>query len=611
MNTKRFSRYKNNSSMSSNNYCADMPPRIFDLLEYYNAHYGNKSCLFAYKQKGQWVKYSGKDIANMVETVSMSLIQLGVQKNDKVAIMVDSNPHWNVIDFAIQQVGGIVVPLHTNIGSADLAYIINHCKPKAFFVRDKGMIDKLVKANGGVCPEIIISIGQADKAIAYDHLTELVQGKPELREALKVAMKEVTPDDIATIVYTSGTTGEPKGVMLSHGNIVSNMAYNVDCVPRIDRAVSHLPLSHIFERWIQYIRIYCGIEIYYAENVATVLRDVQTLRANSFSTVPRVIEKMYEYFLQCGERKKGIKKKLFYKAVEIANKYDETGNSVGLGTKLKIAWIRRFLDEDIRNVFGGELVFITSGSASIKPHLVKFFSALGFPAEEGYGMTETSPTISSTNLPLGKIKAGSVGLPCGNLDVKIDEVTKEILVKGPSVMKGYYHDEEKTKAVFDSEGYFHTGDMGEFDDDGFLFIKGRINDMFKTSMGVFVVPASIEEKLCESPYISKALVVGEGQRFVASIIVPDFQLLSAWCKNQGMQFDSVEQMVEDTGVKKFMEKEVNACNATLGSKVRVRRFKLIGQDWTVENGELTPSYKVRRKVIMKNHEEMVASLFNV
>lgn len=606
---KLFPRSKRNSLVNGSDHCTDLPPRIFDLLEYYNAHYGNKSCLFAYKQKGQWVKYTGKDIAKMVETVGLSLIHLGVQKNDRVAIMVDSNPHWNVIDFAIQQVGGIVVPLHTNIGLSDLSYIINHCSPKAFFVRDKGLIDKLIKANGGVCPEIIISIGHADKAIDYDHLSELVQGKPELRKALKVAMEGVAPDDIATIVYTSGTTGEPKGVMLSHGNIMSNMAYNIDCVPRIERAVSHLPLSHIFERWIQYIRIYCGIEIYYAENVATVLRDVQTLRANSFSTVPRVIEKMYEYFLQSGERKKGIKKKLFYKAVEIANKYDETGNSVGLGTKLKVAWIRRFLDEDIRNVFGGELVFITSGSASIKPHLVKFFSALGFPAEEGYGMTETSPTISSTNLPLGKIKAGSVGLPCGNLDVKIDEVTKEILVKGPSVMKGYYHDEEKTKAVFDSEGYFHTGDMGEFDDDGFLFIKGRINDMFKTSMGVFVVPAFIEEKLCESPYISKALVVGEGQRFVASIIVPDFQLLSAWCKNQGMQFDSVEQMVEDTRVKKFMEKEVNACNATLGSKVRVRRFKLIDHDWTVENGELTPSYKVRRKVILEKSRSVVDHLF--
>ena len=606
---KLFSRSKKNSLVTGSDYCADFPPRIFDLIEYYNAHYGNKSCLFAYKQKGQWVKYSGKDIANMVETVSMSLIQLGVQKNDRVAIMVDSNPHWNVIDFAIQQVGGIVVPLHTNIGPTDLSYIINHCKPKAFFVRDKGLMDKVIKANGGVCPEIIISIRPADGAIAYDHLAELVQGKPELKEALKVAMEGVVPDDIVTIVYTSGTTGEPKGVMLSHGNIVSNMAYNVNCVPRIERAVSHLPLSHILERWIQYIRIYCGIEVYYAENVATVLRDVQAIRANSFSTVPRVIEKMYEYFLQCGERKKGINRKLFYKAVEIANKYDETGNNVGLGTKLKVAWLRRFLEEDIRNVFGGELVFITSGSASLKPHLVKFFSALGFPAEEGYGMTETSPTISSTNLPLGKIKAGSVGLPCGNLDVKLDEETKEILVKGPSVMKGYYMDEEKTKSMFDAEGYFHTGDMGEFDSDGFLYIKGRINDMFKTSMGVLVAPSFIEEILCKSPYISKALVVGEGQRFVASIIVPEFQVLSAWCENQGMQFDSVGQMVEDTRVKKFMEKEVNACNATLSSKMRVHRFKLIDHDWTVENGELTPSYKLRRKVIIERNRSVVDYLF--
>ena len=224
-------------------------------------------------------------------------------------------------------------------------------------------------------------------------------------------------------------------------------------------------------------------------------------------------------------------------------------------------------------------------------------------------MTETSPTISSTNLPQGKIKAGSVGLPCGNLDVRIDEATKEILVKGPSVMKGYYRDEEKTKAVFDSEGYFHTGDMGEFDSDGFLFIKGRINDMVKTSMGVFVVPSFIEEKLCESPYISQALAIGEGQRFVAAIIVPDFQLLSAWCAKQGMQFDSVEQMVEDARVNKFMEKEVNVCNATLGSKVRVRRFRLLDHDWTVEDGELTPSYKLRRKVVLEKNRKVVDSLF--
>lgn len=608
---KLFPRSKKNSLVKESDYCEDIPSRIFDLITYYNTHHSHKSCMFACKEKGQWVKYSGKDIAGMVETVGMALLYLGVQKGDRVAIMANSNPKWNIVDFAIQEIGGIVVPLHTSIGQTDLTYIISHCKPKVVFVKDEGEIDKMIdKENGGgYCLEKIISMEFTKRTITYDGLATLVQARPELKETLKKATEQVTPDDIATIVYTSGTTGVPKGVMLSHWNIMSNIANYANNVPRIDRAVSHLPLSHILERSLQYTRIYCGVGVYYAENAVTLIRDVQEIHANSFSTVPRVIEKAYDYFRKSGNKKKGFDKKLFYKALELADNFDETGKSASPISKLAMVLARKYLYKDIRNVFGGELVFVSSGGASLKPQLVKFCAAFGFPVVEGYGLTETSPIIASNNMMHGQIKAGSVGLPCANLDVKIDEKTKEILVKGSSVMKGYYHDEEKTKAVFDSEGYFHTGDMGEFDSDGFLYIKGRINDMFKTSMGVFVVPSFIEEKLCESPYISKALVIGEGQRFVASIIVPDFQLLSTWCAKQGMRFDSVGQMVEDMRVKKFIEKEVNVCNATLGSKVRVHRFKLLDHDWTVENGELTPSYKIRREVIIEKNRSVIDNLF--
>ncbi|MBO4282556.1 MAG: long-chain fatty acid--CoA ligase [Bacteroidales bacterium] len=588
-----------------------MPQRIFDLLAYYTTHYGHKDCLFAHKEKGVWVKCSGQWVIETTDAVSMALIQMGVQKGDRVALMIDSGPQWNVIDFGIQQLGAIVVPIHLNIGRDGLAHILSHCHPKAIFVRDGSLIRHTLDIIRPIIPQDrIISMAPAEDFLPFDTFLRTGQNRPDLREALEKAEGEVLPDDTASIIYTSGTSGVPKGVMLSHGNIMSNIAHYVNDVPRIDRSVSHLPLSHIFERSVQYARIYCGIEICYAESKASIVRDVIELKANSFSTVPRVLERMYDYVVQKGETLKGVKKRLFQWAVRLADNFDETGKHSNALYRCKMALADHWVYKDIREMFGGNLVFINSGGALLHPHLVKFFTAIGIPVGIGYGLTETSPTISSTRLTQGLVKAGAVGHPCRNLDVKIDEATNEILVKGPSVMKGYFMDEEKTRLAFDEEGYFHTGDKGWIDSDGFLFLTGRIKDIFKTSMGKYIVPEAIENKLCESAYISNAMVTGEGQRFAAALVVPDFQQLKLWCRQQGITFCSVEEMLGDKRVQKLIEDDVSACNNTLGSTERVQRIRLLDHEWTVESGELTPSFKIRRNVIQENNKELIKSLFD-
>lgn len=587
-----------------------MPPRVFDLLSYYAAQYGYKDCLFAKKENGKWAKHSVRSVISASESLAMALISMGIEKGDRVAILADSDPRWNIIDFAVLQAGGVVVPIHINIGQSDLKYIIAHCQPKAIFIKDKDLIEKIADILVPfISEERIVSVKNDENVVTFDRLVGMVQDKPLLQEALKTRKESVSPNDIASIIYTSGTSGTPKGVMLSHHNIMTNVAHYTNYVPRIERVVSHLPLSHIFERSIVYARIYCGIAIHYAESQATIIRDVIDIKANSFSTVPRVLERMYDYVVQVGKKKKGLKRKLYNWALDLANNYDETSYPTAKKHPIKFFVAKRTVFKEIRELFGGRLVFISSGGAPLRPQLVKFCAAMDFPIVEGYGLTETSPMISLNRLVHGKIKAGSVGLPCNNLDVKIDETSEEILVKGSSVMMGYYKDEERTKAAFDEKGYFHTGDKGMFDDEGFLFIKGRLSDTFKTSMGKFIVPSVIEATLCDSPFIGKALVVGEGQRYAAALIVPDFQQLSLWCREKGIAFDSLEKMTEDHQIKKLLEQEVHKCNGKLGSAETVRRFKIVNHDWTVESGELTPSLKIRRHFIIDNNKEAIEALF--
>ena len=552
-----------------NDICDDMPPRIFDLLEYNANHYGHKDCLFASKEGGSWKKLNVGEVHRMVDALSLSLIQMDVHKGDCVAIMSDSNPLWNIIDFAILQIGAIVVPIHLNIGRSDLRHIISHCQPKAIFVRDSEMQEWLTSVCGDVATAVVAVNSQAGST-SFDGMPQVVADDVALLHRLVEARAAVQPDDTASIIYTSGTSGIPKGAMLSHRNIMSNIANYANYVPRIERAVSHLPLSHIFERSVQYTRIYCGISIYYAESQATIMRDVIEVKANSFSTVPRVIERMYNWITNSG--------------TEL-----EPGR--------------------VRNMLGGELVFISSGGSSLSPLLVEFCTRMGFPVVEGYGLTETSPMISINRLTHGMLKAGSVGLPCPNLDVRIDEDSGEILVKGSSVMKGYYKDTALTHKAFDSDGFFHTGDKGMIDDEGFLFVRGRIDDIFKTSMGKLVVPSVVEAKLCESPYIDKAVVVGEGERFVAALIIPDYSSLKSWCLENSIAVNDCEELADDRRVKKLMENEVATCNSMLGNAQRVRRFKILKGDWTVAGGELTPSMKIRRNVVIEKNRETITDLF--
>jgi len=572
-----------------------MPHRIFDLLPYYNENYGHKDILFAYKVAGEWKKYSGKVFCDMTDAVSVSMLRKGIGKGDKIAIMAGNCPQWNMVDFAALQIGAVVVPVHCNIGPGDLDYILSHSETKLIYIGDEAIYNRYKNV-------LDSHAGSLELCYMDFNGTSVETGNLDEIKAT------VTPDDIATIIYTSGTTGKPKGVMLTHDNIMSNIENYYYHVPPIDRALSYLPLSHIFERSVQYTRIYFGISIYYAENMATIMRDIIDVKANSFSTVPRVLEKVYDAIYKKGESLKGFKKKLYYWSLDVANRYDETGKHNSWIYRKKLDFAKKHVLNGFKGIFGGETVFISSGGTSIQPRLVKFCSAMGFPIIEGYGLSETSPMVSISSYTENKIKAGSVGIICRNLDVKIGD-NEEIMVKGSSVMKGYYKDEESTRLAFDQNGYFHTGDKGFIDDEGFLFIKGRINEIFKTSMGKFVSPSQIEGKLCESPWFNNAMVVGENQKFVAALIIPDFNQIKKWCDENGIAYTSNEIMTSDRKVVERCWQEVEKCNKTLGAAEKVRRFVLLDADWSVDGGQLTPSMKVRRYVIMKEYKKQIEALF--
>ena len=589
----------------------DLPPRIFDLLSYYIQHYGQRESLFSYKVNGEWIKISGKEFCKRTDFLSIGLLELGIKKGDKVAFISNNCPQWNMIDFATQQIGAISVPIYQGISVSDFEYIIRHSDAKLLFLENSRLAGKYVPSvKGTIDDKSIFLFHSTDQEPSIDALIAVGEAHAERKAELQSIENSIGPDDVATIVYTSGTSGLPKGVMLTHENIMSNISHFGCRVPFIDRAVCFLPQSHILERSTQYTRIYCGISIFYAESPATIVRDIAEVKANSFSTVPRVLEKIYDSILQKGSKLEGKAKEVFNKAIELALQYDETKRNNSQAYLDELAIADSLVLKGIRDSLGGALVFITCGGTATPKKITKFFCALGIPIVEGYGLTETSPVIASNCITVEKmIKAGTIGFPLANLDVNLDSETNEILVKGPSVMKGYYKDEQLTKQSFDEEGYFHTGDKGLLDEDGFLVLTGRIKDLFKTSMGKYISPFVIEKKLCDSPWIDNAMVVGENQRFAAALIVPNFNLVKEWCDDNGIQASTNEEMVNNRQVIVRISQEVNNCNKALGDAEQIRRFKLLGNEWTIEGGELTSSLKIRRSIIAERHQKQIDELF--
>lgn len=584
------------------------PLRTFDLLSKLEKEYGKSKTILSAKENGEWRVYTIGEAQECIERISRALLALGIRKGDRIAIASRNCPQWNFIDWAIQQAGAVTVPLYTTISENDYKYNINHSEARLLFIYGQDIFRKIERIQADLpTVEKIISIKPVEGLTNLDEL--MAMGDSVQPELLQAAKDQVDRYDLATVIYTSGTTGTPKGVMLTHDNLTSN----TKClgllfyVTEKTRFFSYLPLSHIFERQVVMAYMNRGATVYYAENMATILNDINEVKPHVFTTIPRLLEKVHASILLKGSKMKGIEKRLFDWAIDLGYEFDDQHhNSVFYNIRLRIA--DKLVYAKVRESLGNEIEVIILGGATIQPKISKLLTAMKMPVMEGYGLTETSPVIA-VNSPVTKnIKIGTVGFPVGNVDVRISE-EGEIQVKGSTVMKGYFKSPDTTVEVIDSEGYFHTGDKGVIDEDGFLRLTGRVKEIFKTSMGKYISPSLVENKMLESPFINSIMVVGEGQKFAAALIVPNFEQVRVWSKAHELTFANDIEMIQNKEVINLFRKEVDTLNKSLGDYERVMRFELLPADFSAEKGEVTSTMKLRRNVIAEHYKDLIEGLF--
>ena len=583
--------------------------RLFDLLPHYLQSFKPKDDVLAGKDNGKWIKYSITDYIAHAENISYGLLQLGIKPGDNIATISGSRPEWNLVDMGIQQAGAIHVPIYPTISESDYKYILDHAGVKVIFISGREIyrkIEHLLTDLPG-----IIAVYAFKETDGVKHLDELISlgrqnPQPEKVNEIKAGIK---PSDLATIIYTSGTTGNPKGVMLTHQNIISNFKAVKDIPPvgEDGRALSYLPLCHIYERMLVYLYQYLGISVYYAESPVTVGDNLREIQPDIFTTVPRLLEKVYEKIINSGRKLKGIKKIIFFWAVNVGMHY-ELNNARGPYYTLKLKIARKLVFSKWQEALGGKLKVIVSGGAALQPRLAHIFWAAGIPVLEGYGLTETSPVIAVNNFDENGVKFGTVGPVLKNTRVKIAE-DHEILCKGPAVMLGYYKAPAPTAEAVDSEGWFHTGDLGRIETEGHLKITGRKKELFKTSFGKYVSPEMIENNLKESEFIDALMVVGENQKYAAAIVVPDFAHLRSWCQIKGIPYTSNKEMIEMERIKKRFHKEIHKYNKHLGATEQIKSFELLPTEWTVDSGELTATLKLRRSLINERYKTEIEKLF--
>ncbi len=581
--------------------------RLFD-VPYHQLKNFPQEHMFNTKVNGEWQALSTKDFLDRSMRLSKALIHLGISSGDRVAVASTNRYEWNILDIAVQQVGAVLVPLYPTISAKDYAYILNDCSAAYMFVGNQEIADKITE----VKPQLttlkeVYSFDELNEVRSWNTLFELTHEVSELM--VQERMDQVKPEDLLTIIYTSGTTGNPKGVMLSHQNVLSNVLACEEPIPadQSSKVLSFLPVCHIYERMLHYLYMYIGASIYFAESMETIGDNIREVKPDVFSAVPRLIEKVYDKIISKGEDLTGVKKKLFFWAVGLAEEYEQTGKGSWYYLKLGIA--KKLIFKKWQEALGGNVRAIASGSAALQPRLSRIFLAAGIPILEGYGMTETSPVISVNSFQRG-IRFGSVGALIDDVEVMIAS-DGEILVKRPNVMMGYYNNEDATKEVFDADGWLKTGDIGEFIEGKFLKITDRKKEIFKTSGGKYIVPQAIENSLKESRFIEQAMVIGENQKFPAAFIVPDYAFLRAWAKRHELSFEgqSNEQIIADPTVYKRIFEEVEKVNANLGNWEQLKKIKLLSDLFSIEGNELTPTLKLKRKVILEKYSQAYHEIF--
>lgn len=596
------------------------PKRLFDCIEYQVKNFP-LTTMMAAKEQGQWRHYSTAEVQKTVNDTSAGLLALGVSGNDmtpegqdKIAIISGNRPEWLMLDMAVQQTGALLVPVYPTTSNREIEFIFNDAAVKYLFVSNKDLYEKVAAVLPGI--PTLQGVFTFDRVEGARHWTEAAAlATPELHARLETVKAAIHPNHLATIIYTSGTTGTPKGVMLSHDNILSNVRMAKSNFPFPDqptaKVLSFLPLNHIFEKCLSYIYLASGINIYYAESLETIGDNLKEVKPDGFTTVPRLLEKVFEKIMSKGAELKGITKKLFDWAVRLGLQYD-TSKKQGIGYRLQLALANKIIFKKWREALGGRIQFIMTGGAACQPRLLRIFNAGKIPVYEGYGPTENSPVISvNPRQGNGLNLFGSVGLVMEGQEVKLLD-DGEICVKGPSVMKGYYKRPDLTdETVFD--GWLHTGDIGiwvEADGKKYLKITDRKKELFKTSGGKYVAPQPIENKMKESPFIEQVLVVGAERKYVGALIVPSFTHLTAWCKEHNLDAAEPAAIIRHKEVVDLYKDIVERINNHFNHVEQVKKFELLPTEWTIESGEMTPKMSLKRKVIMEKYKDAIERIYN-
>jgi len=583
--------------------------RLFD-FPYYQLETYNLSKAFTTKYNGEWQSISTQEYIDKANAISRGLLKLGVQPNDKIAVISTTNrTEWNVCDIGILQIGAQNVPIYPTICKEDYEYILNHSEAIYCFASDKEIIEKLNAIKGNTKLKDVFTFDDINGEKSWKDILELGKDVSN-QDVVEDRKNNVKSEDLATLIYTSGTTGKPKGVMLSHGNLVSNVVDSEKRVPfdyGKSKALSFLPVCHVFERMILYLYQYCGVEIYFAESIEQMSDNLKEIKPNVMTAVPRLYEKVFDKIIAKGTDLSGIKKTLFFWAVDIGLKYEPYGKNGWLYEK-KLAIARKLIFSKWKEGLGGNLDLMVSGSAALQPRLTRVFAAAEMPIMEGYGLTETSPVVSVNDQRNGGFRIGTVGRIIDNVEVKIAE-DGEILVKGPNVMQGYYKDSEKTAEVMTGD-YFHTGDIGEIDADGFLKITDRKKEMFKTSGGKYVAPALIENRLKQSRFIEQVMVIGEGEKMPAALIQPNFEFIKDWIEHKEKNVvTSLEEICSSEIIHQRIQKELDEANEHFGKWEQVKKFELTPEIWSIDAGHLTPTMKMKRKVIKEKYSSLIEKIY--
>ncbi len=584
--------------------------RTFDILNLFRDKYV-KDDILAAKENGIWVKYSSARYVETATNFSLGLLASGLKKGDKIALISNNRPEWNFTDMGVTQAGMILVPIYPTISTEEYIYILGHAEPSFIFVSDKLLFDKI----SVICEQIptvkgIFTFNQVEGAKSWTEITELgKQHTEKYRDELEKIKNAIQPDDLVTLLYTSGTTGFPKGVMLSHNNLISNVKVTINVHPLDHRhkALSFLPLSHVYERMLNYHFQYKGISIYYAENMGTIQENAKEIKPHLFATVPRLLERVYDKIIGKGKDLPYLKKQIFFWAVNLGLRFD-VNRKRGWWYNFRLKIANKLIFSKWREALGGNLDIMVSGSASLQPRLARVFWAAGIHVLEGYGLTETSPVIAVNNLVKNEIMFGTVGPVIDDVEVKIAD-DGEILCKGPNVMLGYYNDPQLTSQVIDKEGWFHTGDIGEMVDGKFLKITDRKKEIFKLSSGKYIAPQVIENKLKVSFFIEQAMVVGENEKFASALISPNFPFLHEWASRHEIKFQDNLELINHKAVIERFQKEVNEVNNNLGDHEKVKRIRLVEEEWSPQTGELSPTLKLKRKPLHDRYENILKEIY--